>query len=121
MSVTPQLMVGMSAGVRHTSGANSAVQCCGTPIGVQQDIAPTAALGVAASVTGTIQVLITMEKMDEPGGQNLRFPMAETSIGKRTEQFLRSIGQNTNMKNGFPTNLQKDNRPACLRAGRLNS
>ena len=89
--------------MRHISGANSVAQCCGTPIGVQRGIAPTAALGVAASVTGTIQVLITMEKMDEPGGQNSLCPMAGTSTGKKAEQFPQSIGQNTDMRNGFLT------------------
>ena len=116
MSVTPQLTVGMSAGVRHISGANSAAQCCGAPIGARRGMVPTAALGVAASVTGTIPALTIMEMTDEPGGQNLRFPMAETSIGKRTEQFLRSIGQNTNMRNGFLTDPKR--QPPGLLAGR---
>lgn len=79
------------------------MQRCGTPIGVQRGIAPTAALGVAAGVTGTIPALTIMEMTDEPGGQSLRFQTAEVSTGKRAEQFLRSIGQNTGMRNGFLT------------------
>ena len=95
----------MSAGVRHILEANLAVQCCDTPTGVRRGIVPTAALGVAASATGTIPALIIMEMTDEPGGQNLHCPMEGIFTGKRAEQSLRSIGQNTNMKNGFPTNL----------------
>ena len=93
----------MNAGVRHISGANLAVQCCGTPIGVQQGIVPTVAVGPAVNVMGSILALTIMETMEVRGGQNLHYPTARTFTGKRAEQFLHSIGQNTDMRNGFLT------------------